>query len=104
MPQRFRLLAEDDVKALLPMKDLVSSMHSALSRFSNGDVLQPVRTVLTVGPTRAYFGLMPAFIPEPASVGAKLVTVFNQNHARGLPSHLATIVLLDPDPGALLAP
>jgi ornithine cyclodeaminase len=103
MPQRFRLLNEDDVKALLPMKDLVSAMESALSRFSRGEVLQPVRTVLTVGPTRAYFGLMPAFIPEPASLGAKLVTVFNQNHARGLPSHLATILLLDPDTGSLLA-
>jgi ornithine cyclodeaminase len=103
MPQRFRLLNEADVKGLLPMKDLVSAMASALSRFSRGEVLQPVRTVLTVGPTRAYFGLMPAFIPEPASLGAKLVTVFNQNHARGLPSHLATIVLLDPDTGSLLA-
>ena len=103
MAQRFRLLNEEDVKALLPMKDLVSAMESALARFSSGEVLQPVRTVLTVGPTRAYFGLMPAFIPAPASLGAKLVTVFNQNHARGLPSHLATILLLDPETGALLA-
>ena len=31
------------------------------------------------------------------------MTVFNENHARGLPSHLATIVLLDPDTGALIA-
>ena len=45
----------------------------------------------------------PAFIPQPASLGAKLVTVFGQNHARGLPSHLATILLLDPETGALLA-
>jgi ornithine cyclodeaminase len=66
-------------------------------------VLQPVRTVLMVGPTRAYFGLMPAFIPQPSSLGAKLVTVFSGNAARQLPSHLATILLLDPDTGALLA-
>ena len=46
---------------------------------------------------------MPAYIEQPARLGAKLVTVFNENHARGLPSHLATIVLLDPDTGALIA-
>jgi ornithine cyclodeaminase len=101
--QRFRLLTEEHVKSLLPMPDLIAAMESAVARFSAGEVLQPVRTVLSVGPTHAYFGLMPAFIPQPASLGAKLVTVFNGNHARGLPSHLATIVLLDPDTGSLIA-
>jgi alanine dehydrogenase len=101
--QRFRLLTEAHVKSLLPMSSLIQAMESAVARFSAGEVLQPVRTVLTVGPTRAYYGLMPAYIEQPARLGAKLVTVFNQNHARGLPSHLATIVLLDPETGALMA-
>ena len=38
-----------------------------------------------------------------AALGAKLVTVFGSNAARGLPSHLASIVLLDPETGALQA-
>lgn len=103
MSQTFRLLNEEQVKSLLPMRDLIASMESSLGRFSAGEVLQPVRTVLMVGPTRAYFGLMPAFIPQPASLGAKIVTVFASNAARHLPSHLATILLLDPDTGALQA-
>lgn len=103
MAQRFRLLTEEQVQSLLPMRDLVSAMESALARFSSGDVVQPVRTVLTVGPQHAFFGVMPAYVKEPARLGAKLVTVFNDNHQRGLPSHLATILLLDPDTGALLA-
>jgi len=53
MSQRFRLLNEAQVKSLLPMDDLIQAMEDALARFSAGDVLQPVRTVLTVGPTRA---------------------------------------------------
>jgi len=36
-------------------------------------------------------------------MGAKLVTVFGENHKRDLPSHLATILLLDPETGALQA-
>jgi ornithine cyclodeaminase len=103
MSQRFRLLTEDHVKSLLSMSELISAMEAAVARFSAREVLQPVRTVLTVGPTHAYFGLMPAYIEQPTRLGAKLVTVFNDNHRRGLPSHLATIVLLDPETGALLA-
>jgi ornithine cyclodeaminase/alanine dehydrogenase-like protein (mu-crystallin family) len=101
--QRFRLLTEEHVKSLLTMSDLITAMESAVARFSAREVLQPVRTVLTVGPTHAYFGVMPAYIEQPASLGAKVVTVFNANHARGLPSHLATIMLLDPETGSLLA-
>lgn len=36
-------------------------------------------------------------------LGAKLVTVVGSNAARGLPSHLASILLLDPETGALQA-
>jgi len=85
------------------MGDLIAAMESALAKFSAREVLQPVRSVLTVGPTKAYFGLMPAYVPSPASLGAKLVTVFGENHKKQLPSHLATILLLDPDTGALVA-
>ena len=103
MPQHFRLLNEHDVQSLLPMGDLVPAMEAALARFSAGDVLQPVRSVLTVGPTQAYFGLMPAYVPSPGTLGAKLVTVFSENPAKQLPSHLASILLLDPETGALQA-
>jgi ornithine cyclodeaminase len=46
---------------------------------------------------------MPAYVPNPASLGAKLVTVFADNPAKQLPSHLATILLLDPETGSLQA-
>jgi len=103
MSQHFRLLTEPQVAALLPLPDLIAAMETALARFSAGDVLQPVRSVLMVGPQQAYFGLMPASVAEPPQLGAKLVTVFSGNAAKGLPSHLATILLLDPDTGSLIA-
>ena len=96
-------LTEKDVRAVLPMPDLITAMEGAVSKFSAGAVTQPVRTVLEVGPDKAYFGVMPAALDEPAAVGAKLVTVYAKNHDRGLPSHLATILLLDHATGALAA-
>jgi len=101
MPVRFRLLTEADVKSVLTMEDLIETMTSALERFSSGRVTQPVRTVIQIGDD-AFAGVMPAYVRN-AALGAKLVTVFGGNHARGLPSHLASIVLMDPETGALVA-
>ncbi len=65
--------------------------------------MQPVRTVLEVGAGKSFFALMPAYVPSTPALGAKLVTVYESNTARGLPTHLATIVMLDPETGALAA-
>lgn len=100
---RFRVLTEADVKSVLTMDDLIEAMASALQRFSTGQVEQPVRLMIPVKGSDGLFATMPAFVRDPNALGAKLVTVFSGNHARGLPSHLASILLLDPDTGALLA-
>jgi ornithine cyclodeaminase len=97
------LLDESDVRAVLPMPDLIDSMEQALAAHAAGRATQPVRTVLEAGADRNYFGVMPAALREPTAIGAKLVTVFHRNHERGLPSHLATILLFDADTGALAA-
>jgi len=97
------LLSEQDVRMVLPMDNLISAMETALVAFSANQVAQPLRTVIEVGLQKAFFGVMPACIPEPAALGAKLVTVFGSNEAVGLPTHLATIVLLDSMTGELLA-
>jgi ornithine cyclodeaminase/alanine dehydrogenase-like protein (mu-crystallin family) len=85
------------------MADLIQAMSGALAGFSGGGVTQPVRTVLEVGPERAYFGVMPAVINSPSAMGAKLVTVYHGNLLRGMTSHLATVILMDPSTGALVA-
>ena len=97
------LLSEADVRAVLTMPDLIEAMQAALIEFSSGAADQPLRTVLQVGPANAFFGVMPASVPGRDTMGTKLVTVYESNAARGLPSHLATIILLDPGTGALRA-
>jgi alanine dehydrogenase len=97
------LLNETDVRALLTMPDLIAAMETALAAFSAGTVVQPVRTVLEVGEHKSFFALMPSYVPSTPALGAKLVTVYESNTARGLPTHLATIVMLDPETGALVA-
>jgi alanine dehydrogenase len=97
------LLSEQDVRLVLSMRDLIDAMEGALVRFSSREVAQPLRTVIEVGLQRAFVGVMPAFIADPAALGTKVVSVFGSNAAVGLPTHLATIVLLDPMTGELLS-
>ena len=99
----FTLLTEEHVRSVLPMPDLIACMESALGRFSSGEVQQPIRTVLNVGPQKHWWGLMPAYVNQPPTMGAKIVTVYNTNADRGLHTHQAVIVLLDPDTGTLQA-
>lgn len=96
------LLNERDVRQLLPMADLIDAMEQALALFSTGHVRQPVRSIVELG-SHGFFGVMPAALASPATAGMKLVTVVPRNHDLGLPSHLATIVLLNQETGALEA-
>ena len=96
------LLTEPDVRAVLPTDDLIAAMETVLERFSAGRAHQPLRTVVQAG-GRGFYGVMPAYLDSPAALGTKLVSVYHGNAARGLPSHLATIVLHDPETGELQA-
>jgi ornithine cyclodeaminase/alanine dehydrogenase-like protein (mu-crystallin family) len=94
-------LNEADVRAVLSMADLMEAMETALAAFSAGTVQQPVRAVIEA--PGGFFASMPAYLGSTPAMGAKLVTVFHDNPSHGLPTHLATIVLLDPATGSLLA-
>ena len=96
-------LNESDVRAVLPMGDLIECMETALTAFSNGQVRQPVREVIEAGAGGNFFAAMPAWLETGPAMGAKLVTVYHANGSRGLPTHQAAIVLLDAQTGALLA-
>jgi ornithine cyclodeaminase/alanine dehydrogenase-like protein (mu-crystallin family) len=94
-------LSETDVETLLPAEDLLAAMETALSAFSTGQVVQPLRTVLDAG--RGVFATMPMVAQAALAMGVKLVTVFPPNAQRGQPTHQAVIVLLDKETGAFLA-
>src|SRR5258708_15201887 len=93
-----RFFTESEVRSHLPMPDLIDAMERALIEFSAGRVEQPVRTVLKFANT-SLFGLMPAYVPALPALGAKLVTVVAANAARGLDTHQAVIVMLNPETG-----
>jgi len=92
---------EEQVRNHLQMTDLIPAMEKALIDFSTGKVTQPVRSVIKVDPPGGFLGLMPALTPN--GLGLKAVTFYPSNAERGIPTHMATIFLVDPETGAPLA-
>src|SRR5579871_4190784 len=91
-----RFLDEQSIRASLHMTDLIDAMERALIEFSAGRVQHPVRTVLGFGTEHSLFGVIPCYVPSLPALGAKLVTVCPANAGRGLDTHQALIVMLDP--------
>lgn len=94
-------LDEKQVRQHLRMADLIPAMEKALIDFSAGKVTQPVRSVISVDPLGGFFGMMPALTSE--GLGIKIVTFYATNAERGIPTHMATIFLVDPETGRPLA-
>src|SRR5207237_2327006 len=94
-------LDEEQVRKHLRMEDLIPAMEKALIDFSAGKVKQPVRQVIAVDPPGGFYGIMPALTPE--GLGQKIVTFYPPNADKGIATHMAMIVLNDPQTGAPLA-
>jgi ornithine cyclodeaminase/alanine dehydrogenase-like protein (mu-crystallin family) len=94
-------LNEEQVRRHLRMADLIPAMEKALIDFSAGKVTQPMRSVIKIDPPGGFLGLMPALTPD--GLGLKAVTFYPSNVERGIPTHMATIFLVDPQTGAPLA-
>src|SRR3954468_18414 len=94
-------LNQQQVREHLRMADLIPAMEKALVDFSAGRVTQPVRSIVSIDPPGGFFGLMPALTPD--GLGLKAVTFYPSNAERGIPTHMATIFLVDPQTGTPLA-
>jgi ornithine cyclodeaminase/alanine dehydrogenase-like protein (mu-crystallin family) len=94
-------LNEEQVREHLRMIELIPTMEKALIDLSAGRVIQPVRSMISIDPPGGFLGLMPAFTPD--GLGSKAVTFYPSNAERGIPTHMATIFLVDPQTGTPLA-
>jgi ornithine cyclodeaminase len=98
-----RVLSQGDVQRLLPMRECIDAMSSVLASLARGTAHAPLRTVLRVPDGSDVFALMPGFLGEPRTLGAKIITVFPGNHGTDRDSHQGAVLLFDATTGALAA-
>ena len=89
-----------DVERLLDPDALVDALADAFAALSDGRMDAPPRNQVTA--PAGFLLAMPAHMPG-GPIGVKLVSVFEGNRERGIPSHLALVALFDEETGAPIA-
>jgi alanine dehydrogenase len=97
------VLSQSDVAQLLPVRECIDVMADALSALVRGDAVLPLRQVLRLPDGKNAFAVMPAYVDAPKAIGAKVITVFPDNHGTKLDSHQGAVLLFEAEHGSLVA-
>jgi ornithine cyclodeaminase len=94
-----RMIDRDEVRERLTYERCIPIVREAMIAFSTGETRQLLRSIIPLGDGRL-FGMMPGAMAADGPFGAKLISVFAGNFAKGRQSHQGVVVLFDPDSGA----
>ena len=100
-PLEVATFSEAQVRAHLDLDELLDALERGFGGLATGAFQAPPRNEVML-PDGSFLLCMPGHRPG-GPMAVKVVTVFDGNYGRGLPSHLATIALYDPETGACLA-
>jgi ornithine cyclodeaminase/alanine dehydrogenase-like protein (mu-crystallin family) len=97
------ILNAAEVRRALPMSEAVAAMKEAFAALTSGRAVMPQRTHLPVPRHAGVSLIMPAFVGDAnsqlAALAVKVVSVFDNNQARGLARIQAAVLVLDPATG-----
>lgn len=94
------VVGRDDVRAHLTYEACLPLVREAMIQLSRGVTRQVPRTIIDLDGGRA-FGIMPGAMGPGSVFGAKLISVFPENGARGAQTHQGFVAVFDPQSGAL---
>ena len=82
---QIRILSAADVRQALPMAAAIEGMKDAFAQLSAGTAHVPLRLRVAMPEASGLSLIMPAFMQGSGDLAVKVVSVFNENPARGLP-------------------
>ncbi len=94
---KIKILSAADVRQALPMYEAIEVMRSAFGQLSANKAVVPLRTRLETDQGLLLF--MPAYLKQSREIGFKMVSIWGDNPAKGLPSVMALVTVVDPDTG-----
>jgi ornithine cyclodeaminase len=97
------LLTRGDLSRLLDYDAVIQTVADAFAAYSDGRTQTPLRVGVEPPGTDGVLLAMPSAVAEPPALGAKIVSVFRGNPARGLATVTSIYVLSDYATGAPLA-
>ncbi|MBS7653672.1 ornithine cyclodeaminase family protein [Candidatus Bathyarchaeota archaeon] len=97
------MLSRSDLEKVLTMKDVIEYVEMAFLELQMGTAILPMRATITLAEKHGWIGVMPAYLGKMGSLSTKIVTVFEKNLEKNMPTIIATIILNDSETGAPLA-
>jgi len=97
------ILTRSDLKKLLHMKEVIEMVEMAFKELQKGTAIVPKRATITLSRINGWMGVMPAYLKKMGSLSTKIVTVFEKNLEKNLPTIMATVILNSPETGEPLA-
>lgn len=94
------ILSGEDVRKALPMRQAVGAIQKAFAQLSAGAADVPLRVGLQVPKHHGVTLFMPGYLAGDEQMAVKIVSVFNDNPAKGLPLIHALVVVVDAESGA----
>jgi ornithine cyclodeaminase len=94
-----RFIDREEVARRLTYDVCIPIVRQAMVALSKGETKQLLRSIIPLSEGRL-FGVMPGAMGAHAPFGAKLISVFQDNFARGIQSHQGLVILFDPESGA----
>ena len=94
-----RFIGREEIARRLTYDACIPIVRDAMIAFSRGETLQTLRAIIPLADGRA-FGVMPGAMGERAPFGAKILSVYPENFAKGVQSHQGVVLLFDPESGA----
>jgi alanine dehydrogenase len=98
-----RILSREHVRQALPMRPAIEAMKGAFAQLSTGQADVPLRVALQVPRHNGVTLFMPGYLSADDRMAVKIVSVFNDNPARGLPLIHALVVVVDAATGEPVA-
>jgi alanine dehydrogenase len=98
-----RILSRADVKKSLSMSDAIAIVREAFAQLSTNQATVPVRVPIPIAKHDGVTLFMPAHLHASDALAVKIVSVHNQNPAKGLPLIHALVIVIDAVTGKPLA-
>jgi alanine dehydrogenase len=97
------VLSEKAVKKLLTFEEVTNAVESAFRMKGLGHAQMPPKQYLFMKKYNGDVRTMPAYLEETDAVAIKVVNSHPENRKHGLPTVMATIILVDPRTGTPIA-
>ena len=102
-PTALRYFTTDEIRRRLAMTEAIRAVRDAFVELSTGRALVPARVSLELPGRRTTALVMPAYLPRTERIGVKLISLCEDNPAKGLPLAQAVTVVMDAANGTPLA-